>query len=69
MFSTELAFPNEVGQEENFNGLHEDALEYIAGYIVRKLGLTEYVSNEPTFTWIDKLSRGALTKPTTTFLI
>lgn len=67
-FCNELAFPNETPQEEEFDSLHEDALEYIAGFIVRKLGLTEHVSNEPTYTWVDEVSRGGLTKPSTSFL-
>ena len=40
--------------------LQEDALEYISGYIIRKLNLEEYESHESSFTWVDQLSKGSL---------
>lgn len=66
--SNELAFPNEMELLIDISGLHEDALEYIAGFVVRKLGLAQYGANEPTFTWVDEVSRGALVKPSSVFL-
>lgn len=48
--------------------LEEDALEYISGYIIRKLNLQEYQCHENTHTWVDQVSKGYLTKPTSLFL-
>lgn len=58
----------------DYDDLHEDALEYVAGYIARRLKLGEdYVypsgmSSQSTYTWIDELSEGGLKKPTEEFL-
>lgn len=46
----------------------EDALEYIAGYVIRKLNLVEYECKQQSFTWVDQLSKGYLKKPTPDFL-
>ena len=43
--------------------LQEDALEYMSGYIIRKLNLEEYESHESSFTWVDQVSKGLLEKP------
>ena len=40
--------------------LQEDALEYISGYIIRKLNLEEYEAHESSFTWVDPVSKGSL---------
>lgn len=48
--------------------LQEDALEYISGYIIKKLNLEEYKSCENSFTWVDQVSKGFLHKPSSPFL-
>lgn len=56
-------------REEDFvdNGiLEDDAIEYISGYLIRKLNLPEYESHENTFTWV---SKGYLNKPENDFVI
>lgn len=49
--------------------LQDDALEYIAGYIIRKLNLVEYECNQDSNTWVDQVSKGFLKKPKTEFVI
>lgn len=65
--------PNEMAdlREEDFvdNGiLEDDAIEYISGYLIRKLNLPEYESHENTFTWVYLISKGYLNKPETDFV-
>lgn len=48
--------------------LQEDALEYIAGYMIRKLNLKEDQCHENTFSWVHQLSKGHLKKPSSAFL-
>lgn len=49
--------------------LQEDALEYLAGYIIRKQHLHEHEdSNIASFTWVDQVSKGFLKKPSAHFL-
>lgn len=58
-------------KETNFNDsdtLKDDALEYIAGYIIRKLNLLEYESDESSYTWVDQVSKGFLKKPKSSFV-
>lgn len=58
-------------QCENFDDigrLQTDALEYISGYIIRKLRLEEYKCEENSQTWVDQLSKGSLVKPSNTFV-
>lgn len=56
-----------VQLERNFDNFQEDVFEYIARFILRKLGLAEHISNEPINTWVDELSIGASTNPTNSF--
>lgn len=56
-----------------FDELHLDALEYLAGYILKKLqrvvGLGQLVEkNQKTWTWVNEISEGGLIKPSTEFL-
>lgn len=53
---------------EDIGTLQEDALEYISGYIIRKLNLTEYQCSQNSCTWVDQISKGFLKKPTVEFL-
>lgn len=48
--------------------LKEDALEYISGYIIRKLNLKGFECQENSFTWVDQVSKGYLKKPSRSFL-
>lgn len=49
--------------------LQEDALQYIAEYIIRKQHLLEYEDHSnSTFTWVDQISKGFLKKPSPSFL-
>lgn len=45
---------------DDIGTLQEDALEYISGYIIRKLKLEEYECHEISYTWIDQISKGHL---------
>ena len=57
--------------ESNFDDIgifQEDALEYISGYIIRKLNLEEYECHENSYTWVDQVSKGSLKKPSNGFL-
>lgn len=49
--------------------LVDDALEYIAGYIIQKLNLQEYESHLNTFSWVDQVSTCSLKKPKESFLV
>ena len=49
--------------------LQEDALEYIAGYMIRKLNLVEYECHQDSYTWVDQVSKGYLKKPTKQFVL
>lgn len=71
---TETNFTEETNELElmfhnDLDSFQEDALEYVAGYIIRKLRLTnsKCVNNEG-YTWIDQLSKGGLKKPSRIFL-
>lgn len=55
-------------QPDDCGVLQEDALEYIAGYIIKKLKLDQYRSTENSFTWVDEVSKGFLNKPAPNFL-
>ena len=48
--------------------LQEDALKYIAGYIIRKLNLEEYECHQDSYTWVDLVSKGYLKMPTKQFV-
>lgn len=48
--------------------LHEDALEYIAGYMIKKLNLEKEQCHSNSSTWVDQVSKGSLKKPSSTFL-
>lgn len=58
----------ETDHFHDFGILQDDALEYIAGYIIRKLNLEEYQSHEYSFSWVDQVSKGYLKKPSPEFL-
>lgn len=65
--------PNELvdlrGEDFDDTGiLKDDAIEYISGYVIRKLNLSEYESSENSFTWVDQVSKGYLKKPAPAFL-
>ncbi|XP_050518939.1 short stature homeobox protein-like [Diabrotica virgifera virgifera] len=47
---------------EELNQLQYDALEYVSGYICKKLDLPE-ITDTSTYTWIDQVSEGGLKKP------
>lgn len=47
--------------------LQDDALEYLAGYIIKKLGAYEYTATTNTYNFIDEVSKGGLQKPTKEF--
>lgn len=73
IFDDELSESDELDdlQCENFDDigtLQTDALEYISGYIIRKLRLEEYKCEENSQTWVDQLSKGSLVKPSSTFV-
>lgn len=53
---------------EDIDDLHEDDLEYIAGYIIQKQNLTEFQCNQNSFTWVDEISKGFLKKPSNQFV-
>ncbi|KAI8116210.1 Transposable element P transposase [Lucilia cuprina] len=53
---------------DDMGTLQVDALEYIAGYFIRKLKLREYESKENSYTWVDLVSKGMLIKPSSEFL-
>lgn len=40
--------------EQDCGALHEDALEYISDYIIKKLKLEEFKNSENSFTWVDQ---------------
>lgn len=48
--------------------LQVDALEYISGYIIRKLKLEGYECHESSNTWVDQISKGNLIKPSAEFV-
>lgn len=48
--------------------LQEDALEYVAGYIIRKHNLEEFEHCRSSFSWVDQVSKGFLKKPSESFL-
>lgn len=48
--------------------LQEDALEYIAGYIIRKQNLAEYECDQNSYTRVDQVSKGFLKKPSSEFV-
>ncbi|KAI8124612.1 Transposable element P transposase [Lucilia cuprina] len=56
--------------ENDFDCFEEDALEYVAGYIIQKLKLTnsESKNDEGGFTWVNQVSKGGLKKPNSLFL-
>lgn len=81
MFITPQTNSDEIGEDytsepvefdesnfEDIGELEEDALEYISGYLIRKLNLQEYQSKENSFTWVDEVAKGALKKPSNDFL-
>lgn len=47
---------------EELNQLEYDALEYVSGYICKKLNLP-VATDTSSFTWIDQVSEGGLKKP------
>uniref|UniRef100_Q7M4J7 P element homolog (Lu-P2 element) n=1 Tax=Lucilia cuprina TaxID=7375 RepID=Q7M4J7_LUCCU len=53
---------------DDMGTLQVDALEYIAGYTIRKLKLREYESQKNSYTWVDQVSKGMLIKPSSEFL-
>lgn len=53
----------DTSQPDDCGFLEEDALEYISGYMLRKLRLEEHTSSESSFTWVDQVSKGYLKKP------
>nr|AAB31526.1 O-type P element protein {exons 0-3} [Drosophila bifasciata, Peptide Transposon Partial, 757 aa] [Drosophila bifasciata] len=62
----EIEMDNNIAAEYIMDELTEDAMEYLAGYVVRKLRL----SNESTqsgFTYVDEVSHGGLIKPSDQF--
>lgn len=46
-----------------YSELEEDALEYIAGYVIKKLKLPVPPPDKSLFTWVDQLSEGGLINP------
>lgn len=56
--------------EDELDCFHEDALEYVGGYIIQKLKLCGYESenNQEGYTWVDEVSKGGLKKPSANFL-
>lgn len=60
-------------EQEDFSACYsefeEDAIEYIAGYIIKKLKLQISTPDESVFTWVDQVSEGGLTKPDRSFTI
>lgn len=50
------------------NEFEEDAIEYIGGYLIKKLHLNNFKSNELTYTFVDQISEGGLQKPTRIFI-
>ncbi|KNC34133.1 hypothetical protein FF38_08306 [Lucilia cuprina] len=55
--------------ENDFDCFEDDALEYVAGYIIQKLKLknSESENNEEGFTWVNQISKGGLKKPNIAF--
>nr|AAT95992.1 transposase [Drosophila willistoni]AAT95996.1 transposase [Drosophila willistoni] len=47
--------------------LTEDAMEYIAGYVIKKLRISDKVKENLTFTYVDEVSHGGLIKPSEKF--
>lgn len=50
----------ETDRFHDFGILQDDALEYIAGYMIRKMNLEEYQCEEYSFSWVDQVSKGYL---------
>ena len=48
--------------------LHGDALEHIAGYVIRKINLVEYECHQDSYTRVDHMSKGYLKKPAIDFV-
>lgn len=46
----------ETEVESDIDQFHEDAVEYLAGYLIRKLKLKDEESTEANFTWVDQVS-------------
>lgn len=61
-------FNDAASNFEDIDDLQEDALEYIAGYIIQKQNLTEFQCNQNSFTWVDEISKGFLKKPSNQFV-
>lgn len=68
----ENEFPNELLELQNIDELGEttyDALEYWAGYIIKKLDcendgqITSREKNQNSWTWVNEVSKGGLIKP------
>lgn len=56
---------------QNKNWLEElqlDAIEYISGFILKKLNLKNEISDEAYFSWIDHVTEGGLKKPHPKFI-
>lgn len=56
-----------IAAECDIDELTEDALEYLAGYVINKLNLSDEIAKESTFTYVDEVSHGGLIKPSSTF--
>lgn len=71
-FDLDTDFLKEVSSYDNQdNDFVADSLEYVAGYIAKKLKLDNYIEKEnqkSSYTWVDEISRGGLKKPSKEFL-
>lgn len=51
-----------------FDELKEDAIEYLAGFLIKKCKVPNDPYTSCSFTWVDQKSEGGLKKPNETFL-
>lgn len=75
MFEFENAFIEELPTFNNTqDDFEHDSIEYLAGYIAKKLNLGQNyvyeggIGSQSSYTWVDEISQGGLRKPTDSFI-
>lgn len=56
-----------IENRSDITELEDDAIEYLAGYLIKKLKINEHVSEDSSYTWVDQISEGGLKKPSREF--
>lgn len=57
----------EIQNRSDVTELEDDAIEYLAGYLIKKLKINKHVSEDSSYTWVDQISEGGLKKPSREF--